>query len=197
MRRRACSTSFSSASTRSRIEKSFSRSKVSVPMSAWCWSSRESSEMLSSSDSSSRCSTENASRTPSRRVRSSSSRWRAASGSTPAAYSRPGEPLVGLYLLDVEVAERRRPVAQLGHLLGELRRLGQVVVLHRRLVGRELHHDHIRVRLVAVLRDHGPARRPPALGLLPPLLGELVDLVVAAGLHLDDLHEPCHGFPLV
>src|SRR5438132_370490 len=197
MRRSACSTSFNSASTRSRIEKSFSRSNVSVPMSAWCWSRAESSEMLSLSSSSWRCSAANTPRTPSRRVRSPSSRRRAVSGSTPAAYPVALPPLVGLDLLQVEVAERRGRVAQLRHLLGELRCLGKVVVLHRHLVRGELDHDDVGVGLVAVLGDHGPARRPLALGLRPPLVGELVDLVVPAGLHLDDLHETCHGVPLL
>src|SRR5437899_4186614 len=161
-------------------------------MSAWCWSRAESSEMLSVSSSSSRCSTANAPRTPSRRVRSSSSRRRAVSGSTPAAYPVALAPLVAIDLLEVEVAERRGRVAELRHLLGELRGLRKVVVLHRGLVRREHDDDHVGVGLVAVLTDRRPARRAPALRLRPPLVRELVDLVVPAGLHLDDLHEPCH-----
>src|SRR5881227_1533425 len=73
--------SASSDSTCSRIERSFSRSNVSLPMSAGCWSFEDSSLMLSSSDSSRRCSSSKVAFVSSRRTRSSSSRCRATSES--------------------------------------------------------------------------------------------------------------------
>src|SRR5688500_1470650 len=89
----ACSMSASSASMFSRIERSRSRLNVSVPTSAWCWSSDESSPRLASSDSAVRPSPAKSLRRLSSRSRSSSNRLRAVSASmgghlTVARYAR-------------------------------------------------------------------------------------------------------------
>src|SRR3989440_281446 len=95
--------------------------------------------------------------------------------------------------LEVEVVEGRRPVGQLHHRPGELLRLGQVVVLHRRLVGGELGDRHELTGVVPVLAHNDPRHRAPALGLLAELVGQLLHVVEVRRLVLDDLDETCHA----
>src|SRR5437660_201267 len=113
---------------------SFSRSKVSEPTSAWCWSIEESSERFSASDSSERCSSANVARTPSSRARSSSNRCRAWSGfigrSLPGpAPALPEEraDLLGRYggPVPVTLGEGAAQGAQSGDLFGGLHALGE------------------------------------------------------------------------
>src|SRR6266540_4402807 len=95
--------------------------------------------------------------------------------------------------LEVEVVEGRRAVGELHHGAGELLRLGQVVVLHRCLVGGELGDRHELTGVVAVPADHDPRHRAPALGLLAELVGQLLHVVELRRLVLDDLDETCHA----
>src|SRR6266540_3282689 len=102
-------------------------------------------------------------------------------------------PSVFFDALQVEVVEGRWAVGELHHLLGEGLRLGQIVVLHRRLVRGELGDDGVLTGVVAVLADHDPPRHTLALGLRTPLVGDLLHLVALRRLELDDLHETCHA----
>src|SRR6266545_1504375 len=90
---------------------------------------------------------------------------------------------------DVEIEEPRRSVEK-GHLLlGERGRLGQVGVLHGRLVRVEEHDDQVAVRVVVVPGDEGPLHGALTFGRREELVAELLKLVILPGPHLDDLDE--------
>lgn len=89
----------------------------------------------------------------------------------------------------VEVTERWRSVAGLAQLLGELRRLGQVGVVHCLLVAGELDDLDVGVRPVAVGGENSAMCLAPAFGLSHPLVYDALDLCRMSRSDLDDLDE--------
>src|SRR5690606_29972490 len=85
-------------------------------------------------------------------------------------------------------------VAELAEARGELGGLGPARVLHRRLVGGELHDVVVDAGPVAVGGDRAPqgAGRAAVVEAGADLLPERLDLVHAGRVHLDDLDEPGH-----
>src|SRR5438876_780166 len=96
------------------------------------------------------------------------------------------------HALEVEVEEGRRPVGELLHRFRHGGGLGELVVLHRRLVRRELDDGHELPCVVAVPAHHCPRRRALACSLLTELVDDLLHVVELRRLVLDDLHETCH-----
>src|SRR5690606_38881062 len=98
------------------------------------------------------------------------------------------------HLAHVEVGELRRLVAELAEARGELGGLAPARVLHRRLVGGELHDVVVAAGPVAVGGDRAPqgAGRAAVVEAGADLLPERLDLVHAGRVHLDDLDEPGH-----
>src|SRR5436190_7339684 len=97
------------------------------------------------------------------------------------------------HALEVEVVEGRRPVGELLHRFRHGGGLGELVVLHRRLVRRELDDGHELPCVVAVPAHHCPRRRALACSLLTELVDDLLHVVELRRLVLDDLHETCHA----
>src|SRR5947209_13243908 len=76
---------------------------------------------------------------------------------------------------DFEVVVRGRAVGPLGHLLGQRLRLGEVRVLHSRLVGREFDDHHVMVRVVPGETKLDPVGGALVLGVLVVLLTQAFD----------------------
>ena len=94
-------------------------------------------------------------------------------------------PLHLLFADDVQIAEGRRPVTDLGQLSCELGGLGSVGVLHRRLVGRELDDVNVRTGIVPVSTLGGPGRNAGTTALGEKLVEGPIEPIDVSGLELD------------